>query len=738
MNCKYCNGEFILKKEKYTFMEVEYLLCEKCKFTELNIEIIKEWKKKNQATQPTQPAEAKEEKKEIMQTAQAPQPTQQTEKKTAKEEISIVKYKITFKPEKIGIFEEKTIEVDEKTNLIMAGRLAGINIDEKNDTLIIRNGKFMNRGREMKANPEELCVVSASWTYPLSDLDVVVPLSSLSKDKGKNVEKKEVEVKEEKTIDTKKFKITFEREIEGKIVSDSCEIDGKTNLLLAAGLLNININAPCGGQGVCKKCKVLIKSGEFLNKGETINNYVLACQVYPKSDLTVFIPKESIGEEDTSQILMDNVELGEVKGDVGFAVDIGTTTIVAYLVDLSTKKIVAGEGCYNPQRVYGGDVIARMDYAKKSPENRKELQKLVINAINKLVAKLIKRKNLKIEQIKKYVISGNVVMTYLFLGKDTEEIRFNPNSENYKKFYSGKAKELNLIGNEDTEYLTVPGIGAYVGGDISSDILCTEILDSENFCMLVDIGTNGQIVIGNKDMLLACSTSAGPAFEGGGIEYGMRASEGAIEDVKIEGDKIYCKVIGNVSPRGICGSGLINLISEMFKNEIINYKGEIDINNEKFRDRFIVDKETGNNKFIIVKAEENNGKEICISNKDIENLIYAKAAIYTGIYTLLQISGISFESIKKIYIAGGFGNSIDFSKATDIGLFPKLDLGKFVFIGNGSAKGSSLILTDENFKKKAETITKISTYIDLASNKIFNEEYVKAIYIPHLELDRFK
>lgn len=524
-----------------------------------------------------------------------------------------------------------------------------------------------------------------------------------------------------------KFKITFKPDM--KVV----ESDSKISVLDAAKINGINICSPCGGLGSCEKCKVRVDKGVFLNKGKVFdNNLVLACQIYPKSDLEVYIPETS-RDENEHQVLMDNsLRKGALKGDAGFAIDIGTTTVVAYLVDLSDGSIKDSEGDYNRQIIHGGDVISRMDYARK---NRIEMQNLVVETINSLIRKIIKRNNLKEDRIKKFIFSGNVVMTYLLLGKDTEEIRKNAVSDNFKKAYSGEVKNLGIIGN-NAEYLCVPGIGAYVGGDIVSDIIFSGMTLTDEISMLIDVGTNGQMVIGNKEFILACATSAGPALEGGGIECGMRASTGAIDEVNISDNlnpdyKVEYKVIGNVKPKGICGSGLISLVSEMFEKKILDYKGKL--NRDLQTERIIGDK------FVIAFKEETaNGNEIFVTEKDIENFIYAKAAIYTGSYVLTHISGIPFEDINKIYVAGGFGNFIDFSKAEKIGLFPKIEKEKFVFIGNGSARGAHLILTNQDKKREAERISKISTYFDLASNKLFMEEYVKAVYLPHIELDRFQ
>jgi len=519
------------------------------------------------------------------------------------------------------------------------------------------------------------------------------------------------------------FKIVFKPD--NKIF----EVDAQVSVLNAAKSHGIDISGPCGGLGSCEKCKIRVDKGDYINKSRVFENgFVLACQIYPKSDLEIFIPDTSRNEKD-HQILMDKCAVKEVNGDVGFAVDIGTTTVVAYLIDLSNGSIADTEGDYNKQIAYGGDVIARMDYARK---NRLEMQNLVVETINGLVKRILDRNNLSKDRIKKFVFSGNEVMIYLLLGRDTEEIRNNPVSDNYKKAYSGSALDLNIIGSGD--YYTVPGIGAYVGGDIVSDIVFSGMTLFDEYSMLIDIGTNGQIAIGNKDFILACSTSAGPALEGGGIEWGMRASSGAIDKFDISDDfEVKYRVIGNVQPKGICGSGLISLVSELFGKKIIDHRGKINRNLNSKTNRVNEDKF-----FLVWKEETENKKDIFITEKDIENFIYAKAAIYTGSYVLTQKSGISFDDISKIYVAGGFGNFIDFSKAEKIGLFPGVDKNKFIFIGNGSVRGAHLILTSEDKKNEANRISKISTYFDLASDSLFMEEYVKAVYLPHLDLDRFK
>ncbi len=534
------------------------------------------------------------------------------------------------------------------------------------------------------------------------------------------------------------------------------EINSDETILEAALRNGIHINSSCNGKGVCGKCKIILREGtvkiadsaiELSNKllsiDEQQNNYYIACLTYPKSNLVVEIPVESQLSEHQiiSEIKFEKKE--KVKKFAGIAIDIGTTTVSAYLVCLKTGKIVDVKSGFNKQIIYGEDVLSRIEYSKKE-NGLEELHNVVVKTVNDLIEKIFINENFEnqkadLKYLAKIVISANTTMTYLLIKKNPVDIQKNIQIDEFKRSYHLKAKKLGITASNSTDLYITPGIGSYVGGDIVADIIATDIHKSEDIELIIDVGTNGEIALGNKDWIIVSSTSAGPAFEGTSTKFGMRATAGAIDKVEInkfnDDYEVRYRVINNDKPRGICGSGLIHLIPELFLNDIIDYKGKFIVNEGKRIKK-------GNDdimEFVVAFADETAiGKDIVINEKDIENIIMTKAAIYAGIATMTKV-GVSLEDINKIYIAGGFGYYMNIKKSIILGLLPDLDVDKFEFIGNGSAKGSHLILVDNEKKLEAEEVAKKATYFDLSTDALgeFTEEYIKAMFIPHQNPDRF-
>ena len=529
--------------------------------------------------------------------------------------------------------------------------------------------------------------------------------------------------------------------------------------ILEAALRNgVHINSSCHGKGVCGKCKIILKGGEvsvreeagkLLTDDDRRNGYHIACLTYPKSDLTVEIPEESRLSEHqiVNEIKIQRTE-NKVHKFAGVAVDVGTTTVSAYLIDLKTGNVVDGHSLFNKQITYGEDVLTRIEYSKKE-NGMEDLNSAVIKTINKLIEKLFDDENFEskkadIKYLAKMVISGNTTMTYLLIKRNPAEIQRNVQIEDFRQSYSFKAKKLGITASQTTDLYITPGVGSYVGGDIVADIIATGIHKSDETCLIIDVGTNGELVLGNKDWLISASTSAGPAFEGTSTKFGMRATSGAIDKIKIErenGDfNVHYSVINNDKPGGICGSGLIHLIPELFLNKIIDYKGKFIKNSDKVRksSRF----KTGVDEipeFVIAFANETSIKrDIIITEKDIENIIMTKAAIYAGVSTMTKV-GVPLGDISRVYIAGGFGYHMDIEKSIILGLLPDIDVNKFEFIGNGSVKGSHMILISDEKRKEAEEVAKKATYFDLSTDALgeFTGEYINAMFIPHRNPDRF-
>src|SRR3989338_2631556 len=536
------------------------------------------------------------------------------------------------------------------------------------------------------------------------------------------------------------FKITFLPE--HKAVS----IDRGTDLLTAALKTGIHIYNSCGGEGVCGRCKVIVKKGDYITEdsgrvsdAERKEGCVLACRTSPKSDMEVFVPEESrlgdleilteevkakrvagiytpveeieeeryktdagifkhgplstkiflklprptiddnIGDADrlfreikkynkeinimqmglsnikklprllresgwevtvtlgnrnkTTEVVL--IEPGDrSKENYGAAIDIGTTTIVAYLVALNSQKVLGSKASYNPQVDFGEDVISRIIFA----QHEKGLEKLhhaVIDTINNLIGSLINEARLTLDDLTAIISAGNTTMTHLLLKIDPAQIRKDPYIPAVNFMPVIRASEAGIKINPRGLLMCLPCIGSYVGGDIIAGVLASGMDKSKDLSLFIDLGTNGEVVLGNKEWLLSCSTSAGPCFEGGGLKSGIRAMKGAIQNISIKDNSIEVQTIGNLPPKGICGSGIVDIISELLKNKIIDRSGRIKENNIcKVRDC------DGIKEIVLVDAKASaTGKDITVDENDIKNLIHSKGAIYTGIEVLLKEAG---------------------------------------------------------------------------------------------------
>ncbi|MEW6001125.1 MAG: ASKHA domain-containing protein, partial [Nitrospirota bacterium] len=414
----------------------------------------------------------------------------------------------------------------------------------------------------------------------------------------------------------------------------------------------------------------------------------------------------------------------------GLAVDIGTTTVVVYLVDLKGQLVDVGS-TYNSQVRYGDDVITRIIYATEN-NGLNELREAVVIDINDLLAPMIERNNIKAEDIESVVISGNTTMSHLFWGLNPAYIREEPYipTVNFFPLWKAKTAEINI--NSQVPIYTVPCVASYVGGDIVAGVLASKMHRNSEISLFMDIGTNGEIVIGNNEWLVTAACSAGPCFEGSGIRHGMRATEGAIEFISIDPRTLEptLGVIGNEKPMGICGSGMIDAISEMFLLGVIDQKG-----------RFVRRLKTGRIRegpegpeFLFFSE---NGRDIVLTQVDIENILRAKAAIYAGISLLLRKVGFTFGDIERAYIGGGFGNYLDIDKAIILGMLPDLPKEKFRFLGNTSVTGAYLCLLSGSLRREAEGIARKMTYVELSVSRRFMDEYMSALFLPHTEIKLF-
>jgi len=634
------------------------------------------------------------------------------------------------------------------------------------------------------------------------------------------------------------FKITFLPE------HKSVLIDRGTDLLTAALKTGIHIYNSCGGEGVCGRCRVVVKKGDYITEDsgriseeEREKGYVLACRTTPESDMEVFVPEEArlgdieilteeikarrlaglyipveeIEEEyrkgaskifkhgplstkiflklpkptiddncgdadrllreikkchkeiDVMQMGLSNIKrlprllresgwevtatLGnrnqttEVvliepgdrsKENFGIAVDIGTTTIVACLVDLNSQKALGSKASYNPQVDFGEDVISRIIFA----QHEKGLEKLhhaVVDTVNTLIDKLIKEANLTLDDVTAVICAGNTTMTHLLLKIDPAQIRKEPYIPAVNFMPVIRASEAGVKINPRGLLACLPCIGSYVGGDIIAGILASGMDKARDLSLFIDLGTNGEVVLGNKDWLMSCSTSAGPCFEGGGLKSGIRAMKGAIQNISIKNNSLEVMTIGNLPPKGICGSGIIDIISEFLKNKIIDRSGRI-----KENDICRVRDVDGVKEVLLVEAKDSaTGNDIVIDENDIKNLIHSKGAIYTGIEVLLKESGFEKSDIKHVFIAGGLGTALDIRSAVNIGLLPDLPEKNFVFLGNTSVAGARMCLLSSEAMDKAGAIANKTAYLDLSTSALFMNNYSAALFLPHTDIELF-
>ena len=616
--------------------------------------------------------------------------------------------------------------------------------------------------------------------------------------------------------------------------------DGDT-VIRAALEAGVHVNASCGGEGVCGKCRVLIEEGsveggtsEKLSAADLENGYRLACQAAVKSELIVRIPVEStiessvlkmqaaprrtahiremnfeelkekglfvapvekkylelplptaqdnlpditrlisylqiehdehrldvtlalirkipqvIREEDfkvTATLVRPVRDLGKTRiinvqaGDTtrrsyAIAMDIGTTTVYGQMIDLISGEVLAEHGEFNGQISYGEDVISRIVYAEK-PGGLEKINEVVIKTINTILSRIIKRSGVDPENISTITLAGNTTMTQLMLAVDPRSIRRSPYVPAATLYPPIKASELGMQLPGHVAALVYPAVSSYVGGDIVAGVMGSGIYRSEALTLYLDVGTNAEIVIGNQDWLACAACSAGPAFEGGGLKFGMRATKGAIEDFSIDPLTLEPMIItiGNVRPKGICGSGLIIMAAIMFEMGIINNLGKFDRDLDTPRIR----EDNGVYEYVLAwKDETQIDRDITLTEIDIENLIRAKGAIYSGCMTLLTEVGMGIADIEHIILAGGFGSYVDLDKAMTIGLLPELDPEKVTFIGNGSLMGARMSSLTNRIRKDVVEVTKKMTNFELSDTNSYMDNYVAALFLPHTDMNQF-
>ncbi|MBB5347997.1 DUF4445 domain-containing protein [Desulfoprunum benzoelyticum] len=619
------------------------------------------------------------------------------------------------------------------------------------------------------------------------------------------------------------------------------EVPAGESLIRAALNAGVHINASCGGEGVCGKCRVLIEQGEVaegvserLSAEDVAKGYRLACLSEVTADVVVRIPVESsidvsvlnkqastrrkatikhidfnsLKEQglfippvekkflqlsppdvqnnmpdvtrlieylklqsdehkleltlavirklpdvlrqndfkititlvrpvrDNGKTLIIDVQPGDTTAaNYAVAMDIGTTTVYGQLIDLSSGECLGEYGEFNGQISYGEDVISRIIYAEK-PEGRKKLQEVVVATINKVIGEILRQAKVDGDNIATITLAGNTTMTQLLVDIEPRYLRrapYVPASSLYPPF---SAVTIGIDINPKVIALLYPVVSSYVGGDIVAGVMGSGLYRSEKLTLYLDIGTNAEIVIGNRDWLACTACSAGPAFEGGGIEFGMRASKGAIEDFSLDPVTFepMLLTIGNIRPKGICGSGLINMTAEMLEMGVINNRGHFnrDLNTPRIRCN------NGIWEYVLAWREETLiDRDISLSEPDIDNLIRAKGAIYSGCMTLLEEVGLTMDKIEHIILAGGFGSYIDLDRAMTIGLLPEIEADRVTFIGNGSLLGARMSSLTKRIRKDVVEVTKKMTNFELSETPSYMSNYVAAMFLPHTEIEKF-
>jgi len=458
-------------------------------------------------------------------------------------------------------------------------------------------------------------------------------------------------------------------------------------------------------------------------------------------EITLSIAETTVGKR------IVKIEPGDTTDSMyGIAVDIGTTTVVLRLIDMVTGKTLTTESTYNKQIVCGEDVLTRIFYAEE--HGTSTMTKLIIQTIDFLISEACEHaskltgKKICPTDILSASISGNPAMIHFFLMLDTSNMRLEPYIPVANLIPFVHADDIPLNINPNSLVYICPGRASYIGGDVLADVLASGMHLSKKLSLLIDVGTNGEVVLGNKDWMVCCSCSAGPAFEGGEVSCGMRAMQGAIDRISItrSGD-VRFHTIGDVEPLGICGSGLIDLISELFVHDYIDRRGVLNPTASK-RIRKL---ESGESAFYI--AHRGKGKlvkdwgeqptEILITDTDIQNILRTKAAIYSGCSVLLKSLEYDFEDVSQVIIAGGFGRYLNIRKAITIGLLPDIDLKKYRFIGNGALEGARLTLLSSQKRNEILDIYRKMTYFELSVSALFFEEFSSALFLPHTDIERF-
>ena len=507
------------------------------------------------------------------------------------------------------------------------------------------------------------------------------------------------------------------------------------NLGSALTTAGIPIDLRCSGKGTCDRCKVILLKGRFSVDGEKID--VQKTPVKVKSCCTVVLSEDSVIEIPRSSLAGSNpkcaesFDLGKFKlsspySGIGAVIDVGTTTVAIVVGNVLTGEIIGSASDYNKQFKYGDNVVSRISFASEHEGNLELLRRaLVEENINQMLKKICSEHNLNINDIKIFSIAGNTVMTHILWGLSPAGMGAIPFEPETKIFPELPAVEFGISAAPDAVIKAVPAISGFIGGDITAGIVVSRMAEEQKYALLVDVGTNCETVLLRNGQFYACAAAAGPAFEGAGVSCGSRGEEGAIEKIKINSDlSMDCKIIGDVAPHGICGSGMIDFVAEARKCGLLNEFGRFDRDILKESNRELILKDN------IVACKLTVDGEIYMSEKDIESILKAKAAIFAGIKSLTSLEECNVEDLETIYLAGGFAGFIDIPNAIEIGMLPDISVDKYKKIGNSSLAGAALHILNKDSGE--QYIKLISGVKDIILNTVpeFEMNYIDALMLP--------
>lgn len=455
-----------------------------------------------------------------------------------------------------------------------------------------------------------------------------------------------------------------------------------------------------------------------------------------KATVTILVTALRARARDKHRMRVINIEPGDTrKQHYALAFDIGTTTVCGQLLDLNRGRVLADSIRFNGQISYGADVITRIAYSQK-PGGLEKLQKAVVTTINEVIDDLLSRRRVSAEQIGHITVAGNTTMTQILLGLDPKYIRIAPYTPVANFFPALRANSLGIKVGQPVYLFTFPAVASYVGGDVVAGIVGSGVYQRPELTLYIDIGTNGELVIGNSDWMVTTSCSAGPAFEGGGIKHGLVATAGAIERFDIDPSTLEPTIgtIGGDKAKGICGSGIISIVAGLLEARVITPNGKFntDLPTKRVRPG------TDGYEYVLCWADETQtGQDIVITEVDIDNVMRAKAAIYAGCQTLGKSVGMACADVQRVIIAGAFGSSLNVERAITIGLLPDMPEDKFTFIGNGSLLGARLVSFSTDMLDDARRVADMMTNIELSENMSFMDNYVASLFLPHTHVSEF-